>query len=608
MRQRVLGRHWALGLGALALALVAAGTPKKSPPPTLKVEETISDLADIISYGDIQVEGIGLVAELDGTGSDPEPGYFREQLLKKMLKDGVYNAEKLLAGSKNFSLVLIRGRIPIGIGKQDTFDVDVELPPNSATSSLAGGQLFLTELRELRVAKGQALEGQVLASVYGPVMLGSAAKPDDPRCGRILGGARVKKDVPYKIVLKERRKSVATSKLVETRINQRFFEHGSGAIDKMANAQTDQYIELKVPHVYHLNQKRYFQVLGLLPVVEKADLRAERVARWGKELLDPKTAGTAALKLEGTGRNAVAILKTGLESPDPKVRFFAAESLAYLNDTSGVAVLGDAAVHLSDFRANALAALSAMDQAASSMKLRELVSQTDTSLKYGAFNALRALDPHDPFLGQIRVAIQPPDPEPRDDEEGASMAIRIRSSARRKGVKDPFDLFIVDCEGPPVIHVSRSHRCEIVLFGRKQSLLTPVVLGGDGAIMLNAALDDTKVQLSRIATGRPDLPDRRVESSLALGEVVREMSRMGASYPQILSILGAAAKQGNLPGPLVVDAVPVQLPSYSAAQLAGESDKDKKNGKKDDAVSKARFQTPSQPRRGIFNRLFGGGN
>ncbi len=84
-----------------------------------------------------------------------------------MRKADVESPEKLLAGSKAFSIVLVRGRIPIGLGKNDVFDIDVEVPTGSATTSLAGGQLILTELRELRIAKNQALEGQVLAEVFG---------------------------------------------------------------------------------------------------------------------------------------------------------------------------------------------------------------------------------------------------------------------------------------------------------------------------------------------------------------------------------------------------------------------------------------------------------
>ena len=65
-------------------------------------------------------------------------------------------------------------------------------------------------------------------------------------------------------------------------------------------------------------------------------LRAQRTERWGKELLDPKAAGVAALRLEGLGLTAIEALKAGLASPNAQVRFWSAEALAYLDDASGV--------------------------------------------------------------------------------------------------------------------------------------------------------------------------------------------------------------------------------------------------------------------------------
>ena len=127
-------------------------------------------------------------------------------------------------------------------------------------------------------------------------------------------------------------------------VNQRF--HFADGVNEAgaAKGKTDQWLELKVPRVYHHNQDRYFRVVKLLPIVDSPALRAERLAAWGQELLDPKTAGVAALKLEGLGITAVETLKKGLESPNAQVRFFAAEALAYLDDASGVDVLADTAI------------------------------------------------------------------------------------------------------------------------------------------------------------------------------------------------------------------------------------------------------------------------
>src|SRR5262249_23241749 len=142
-----------------------------------------------------------------------------------------------------------------------------------------------------------------------------------------------------------------------------------------ATAKTDQIIVLKVPRIYHQNQDRFFRVVKLLPMVDSPTYRVERMALWGKQLLDPATAGVAALRLEGLGVSAAEVLKAGLAHPNPQVRFLAAEALAYLNDAVATEVLGDAVRSQPQFRAEALAALAAMDQGAAHMTLRKLMDE-----------------------------------------------------------------------------------------------------------------------------------------------------------------------------------------------------------------------------------------
>src|SRR5262249_13269791 len=173
-----------------------------------------------------------------------------------------------------------------------------------------------------------------------------------------------KDPLPFRLVIHDNRRSVKTASILESVVNQRF--HFAEGVNEtgVAKGKTDQYLELKVPRVYHHNQDRYFRVVRLLPIVDSPALRAERLAAWGQELLDPKKAGLAALKLEGQGTTACETLRKALESPSPQVRFFAAEALAYLDDPSGVDVLAATARDQREFRAFALAALAATDQSA----------------------------------------------------------------------------------------------------------------------------------------------------------------------------------------------------------------------------------------------------
>ena len=210
-------------------------------------------------------------------------------------------------------------------------------------------------------------------------------------------------------------------------VKQRFHQTEAGYNKGMAVAKTDSALELKVPKIYHHNQDRYHLIINYLNLVDNPGLREQRLQAWGKDLLDPKKAGIAALKLEGLGPVAIPTLKQALGSPDETVKFFAAESLAYLNDGDSAATLAEMARRRPEFRSFALKAMASMDQAASLLKLRALMSEPEFELRYGAFDALRTLDPNDPFLGKVTVMDVVPEPEKDDD-----MAYQIAGQPRKK--------------------------------------------------------------------------------------------------------------------------------------------------------------------------------
>ena len=310
------------------------------------MQETVGDLSFVVSRG--EMEGRRRRPGRSGwttRGSIRRRRWYRKQLVDEMSKAGVEHAEKLLANPQ-FSMVIVRLTIPIGVIPTDRLDVQVEVPPACGTTSLAGGYLLMTRLREVPGRRngvpGRATRWRL---PKGPIMIGTPAKPNDPKVGRVLGGGKVKKDYPFTLVIKENRESFRTSKMLETVVNERFHQIENGHQKGVATAKTPSYLELKVPTLYHQNQEHFFRVVQLLPMIDSPELRARRMAAWSKELLDPTTAGVAAMKLEGLGTTAVEPLKDGLKSPNAQVRFFSAEALAYLNDTAGVDALGETVVN-----------------------------------------------------------------------------------------------------------------------------------------------------------------------------------------------------------------------------------------------------------------------
>jgi hypothetical protein len=122
----------------------------------------------------------------------------------------------------------------------------------------------------------------------------------------------------------------------------------------------------------------------------------------------------------------------------------------------------------------------------------------------------------------------------------------------------------------------------VVVFGRNQKLLPPIVLG-TGAILLNAADKDDQVELSKIVPSKFGDSDLKLRTSLDVGEVLLRAANLGATYPEIVSILESADRQKNLPGPLVVDAVPTASADYFQAAILGKDS----TAKADPAVKRA---------------------
>ncbi len=239
-----------------------------------------------------------------------------------------------------------------------------------------------------------------------------------------------------------------------------------------------------------------------------------------RQLLDPITAASAALKLEAIGKDGIPTLRKGLQSGDAEIRFYAAEALAYLDQKEAAAPLAEAAREVPAFRAYALTALSAMDDVAAYEGLHELLEMPSNETRYGAFRALWAMNAQDPLV-------------------------------RGQSLNNQFSYHVLDTIGPEMVHVTRSYRPEIVLFGQDQQLTTPFVIEAGNQIILTGKED--RVTISRFA---PDEPDQKRIVSCRLDDCIRAMADLGANYPDIVQALQHAKSKGALAGRFAIDAVP----------------------------------------------------
>src|SRR5262249_22056238 len=138
------------------------------------------------------------------------------------------------------------------------------------------------------------------------------------------------------LVLHDSDKSVFVSKQIGDSINRRFHTYIKGMKQGVATPKSDEFIALEVHPRYGHNLGRYLQVVKSIAVSESQQQQLDRLEQLERQLLDPVTSATAAIRLEAIGKDGIRILKKGLDSADPEVRFRAAESLAYLDDASSV--------------------------------------------------------------------------------------------------------------------------------------------------------------------------------------------------------------------------------------------------------------------------------
>jgi hypothetical protein len=154
----------------------------------------------------------------------------------------------------------------------------------------------------------------------------------------------------------------------------------------------------------------------------------------------------------------------------------------------------------------------------------ELIGLLDVSsseTRYGAFRALWAMNANDPLI-------------------------------RGENLGGQFGYHMLDSKGGEMIHVTRSYRPEVVIFGHEQTLSAPFVLEAGKSILARGTAPD-KVTVSKFAVGQPD--QKRVVSA-KVDDVIRAIVELGGTYPDVVQALQRAKASGALVGRFEVDALP----------------------------------------------------
>jgi hypothetical protein len=528
---------FAAACGAIAcVAVVASGCANpaiRSQSPEL---EALAQLeADTKLVGDYtapwglnskRIERAALVTGLADTGSDPPPGPQRQTLMADMQARGVIEPNALLA-SRSTALVWAHGLLPPGVRKGDRFDIYVEVPPDNDTSSLANGWLMETRLAEMAVIGNTIRDGHELGVAGGPLLVdpvsGGTLDSKSKIRGRVPGGGVALTDRDLGLILAADHRSFAMSKRLGDWINRRFHAVIKGVKRGVANPQTDRYIALEVPPTYRHNLGRYIRVVQSIAVIEPPGGRHARMQLLARQLTDPVTAQIASVRLEAIGKDAIPVLREALDSKDPEIRFAAAEALAYLGESIAASHLAEAATNLRSTRPAALAALSVLDDANGVDALQTLLSSRSAETRYGAFRGLWRMDPELPLVRGERLG-------------------------------DACSLHIVDVEGPPLIHVTRSHRPEIVFFGTEHDVADG--LRAEAGTSIVVVVEGDSATVSRFAPGQSD---QQAEVPATADRIVRSIIDLGGSYPDAVQFLQQASASRTLASRLAFDALPDEL-------------------------------------------------
>lgn len=458
---------------------------------------TVASEAVVVGDTPTVVRGYGLVVNLKGTGSRLMPAPVRAYMLKEMVRRGVGNpatgfgeiSPERLLDSDDTAIVIVEGVIPPGAVKNGDFDVRVYAAPGTGTTSLEGGTLYTTELRPGELMVG-AKQSTPLAVARGQIFINPFVEPDarakdtvDRLTGRILGGGRVKKDMPLKLRMAVQSHTRAMA--IQDAINSRF-PREAGQDDKTARGKSGEEISITVPPSYHDDPERFVQLVkhtGLRPeAVEATALSIRRSL-----VANPGFALPANWRWQALGPKAVPILQDLYDFPEEGPRLAALTAGAALNDATATSYLLELAENGSDeARLSAIAMLRDMGANPTiEVGLRPMLDDEDVDVRLAVFEALEKR--RDPIIGSVEVD-------------------------RR------FTLNIVPSNSP-MIYVAQTGKPRVVLFGESLEVKRPMFLEAWSERLLIKA-DRAGGRLEVFYREAPGIPAQIDEVDTSLAELV----------------------------------------------------------------------------------------
>ena len=505
-----------------------ATLPLKKVPPVFK--DSLLERCDLMNTEPFLVSGYSVAVNVDG-GDGQAPNLVRQYIVNEMVKhkwgstlSGIRmpTPEQALRDPR-VAIVQVDGYLAPGARKGDPFDVQVSALPESNTRSLAGGDLFETDLR-IFGANPMDPGGAVNAfgRAAGPILVNPAyalspKAADDPaarrslRFGVVMNGARSLEDRP--LGLRLRQPSMRVSRYIEDRIDARFQEVRP---DTIAAAQDEAIIYFFVPANYERDWEHFAGIVTHLYFNSSPEFAAAKARELCDEAVKPEAPlMDISYAWEGLGKPALAILEErGLMSSDnPDIAYAAARAAAFLGDPAAPeALIKMARTPGHKFQINAIQILGELPNSpAINEMLRPLLDRPETLVRIEAYKMLAR------------------------NGDGAVFSMPIKGGAEGGG----FTLDIVHSSGAPVIYATRRGERRIAIIGGRTDLTMPITFTTmDGHLSFSS--DPTHRAVTMFY--RPPMPPAGVRSKEAM-EALQPVKLLSA--PDIATIVAHLGGAGD---------------------------------------------------------------
>lgn len=508
---------------------------------------TVGTVCELSGFQGIPVHGRSLVYGLPGTGSAECPPTIKNYLTQTLRR---YKPERYMGleysgmtpdeiiNSRSTAVVQVSGTIYPGVPSGALFDIKAFIPWATQTTSLQGGKLLFTEMRQI----AGSVAGRMVAVGAGPLFIDTFEKDGQDgggpnmREGYILAGGKSAYDRRIRLALMQPDSRIAQQ--VQNRINSRF-QVANGR--RVADASNREWININIPEAYSNNSEHFIKVMMSLYLRDSAKFQDLKLQEINELVFSPDADLEAiALAWEAIGRPALKYISPLYKNSKGPLQFYAARTALALEDFRAIDILAEIA--LDDKHPHQVDAIKVLDHSGSdpsaAIALSQLLDHTDPRIRFQAYQSLK---------------------------ESKSVLIRSLTFPDAEFILDE-----VKSSGENLIIAWAGKKPRIVLFGDDLACHENIFFESkDKIITLNASDDSDRLSIARVS---PDMRNHvRFQSKFSVKDMIKTLAwplranhknvGAGLTFSQLVDCLGQMCDK---------DVIPARFKMYSSILFIAE--------------------------------------